>query len=394
MGTAARLRPRPAARRGVGLAVLGAALVAGACQLDELLRAPGSDAPSQLPGGGAAAVRLVFTVQPGTTASDAPFQPAVRVAAVDAGGTTVPSFAGTVTLTLAGNANGARLEGTTTRAAVQGVAEFPGVSVDDPGTGFRLAATGAGLEAATSAAFDVTRLPPDDLRIVSGNDQSDTVGATLRNPYVVRVIDGDGAPVAGIQVRWTAGAAGSVTPTASATDASGEASTVHTLGTAVGEYLVTASADGLPGHLVTFRSEARAGAATQLVFTQQPTDADRNETIQPPVRVTALDRFGNIATGFSATITMTITPGSGTPGGRLDGDRTRNPVGGVATFDDLRIRDAGLAYQLRATAPGGLLQDSAPFTVWLFTDDDDDDAAIGTLIPRPLDHHPAAGVAR
>jgi hypothetical protein len=150
----------------------------------------------------------------------------------------------------------------------------------------------------------------------------------------------------------------------SLTDEAGEAWAVHTLGTTAGAYSVIASTDVLPGQAVTFTSLAGPGTAAQLVFTQEPTNAVRQETITPPVRVTIQDRFGNTATDFTGTITMEIAPSTGTPGARLDGDRTKNPVAGVATFDGLRIRDSGLGYRLRATAAGGLLADSAPFHVW------------------------------
>jgi len=355
--------PSPARRR-LALLLLGAGLAGGACQLDELLRAPAPPGSSTEGPGPAVAARLAFTVQPGTTVTGAAIAPAVRVAAVDQDGNTVPSFTGSITVTLSTGSGAGTLTGTTSGSAAQGVADFPGLAVDQPGAGYRLVAAAAALAPAISDPFDVTRRLPALLAAVSGDGQSDTAGATLRDPYVVRVTDAEGVPLGGIEIRWTAGAGDNVAPTVSLTDEAGESRAVHTLGTTAGAYSVIASTDVLPGQAVTFTSLAGPGTAAQLVFTQEPTDAVRQETITPPVRVTIQDRFGNTVTDFTSTITMVIAPGTGTPGARLDGDRTKNPVAGVATFDGLRIRDFGLAYRLRATAAGDLLADSAPFNVW------------------------------
>jgi hypothetical protein len=361
----------PASRRWrgwlLGLALVGAGL-GNACQLDKLLRAP---APGE-DGSSSPAVRLLFGVQPATADLGVAITPAVEVTAVDASGAPVPSFVGTIVVGLSSNPGEGSLAGITTRAAVQGRAAFPDLSIDQPGTGYQLSASSGGLASATSDPFDVRSEPPSALAAVSGNGQTDTVAATLPSPYVVRVTDSRGDPVKAVEVRWAADASGgSVAPAVVVTDQAGEARTVHTLGTIVGQYSVTASVTALPGQAVTFTSAARAGAGAQLTFTQQPTDTKRGKRISPPVQVTVHDRFGNTATDFTTTVTMTIAPGTGTPGARLEGDRTRNPSAGVATFSDLKIDDIGFGYRLRASA-GGLTGDSAPFNVLLFDDDDDD----------------------
>jgi hypothetical protein len=358
--------------------------VAGACQLDELLRSS-EGAPDPGSSSNPTAVRLGFLVQPAGGTLGAIIAPAVRVAALDQNGVPVTSFSGTISITLSQNPGDATLQGTTTRSAFQGVAEFPDLAVNKAGNGYRLGASGNNLASATSSAFSILARVPADLEEVSGNDQTDTVGAALRSPYVIRVVDEDGAPLPGIQVAWNAGSSGgSVNPTTSVTGASGEAETVHTLGTVAGRYAVTAWIGELPGADVVFESRARAGRATQLAFTQEPSNTERNDEIRPPVEVTAYDQFGNVATDFTSTVTMSLVPGSGPPGARLEGDRTRAGNDGVATFDNLRIRDPGLGYRLRASAPGNLQKDSQVFHIWLTVgddddDDDDDDLLLGSL---------------
>src|SRR5207245_1302242 len=81
-------------------------------------------------------------------------------------------------------------------------------------------------------------------------------------------------------------------------------------------YTLTAAASGLaPGTSVTFN--VTAGAATQLVFTVQPSNATAGLAITPAVRVTAQDALGNTATGFTGTVTVAIgtNPGGGTLAG-------------------------------------------------------------------------------
>jgi hypothetical protein len=54
---------------------------------------------------------------------------------------------------------GAALSGTTTVAAVAGVATFADLSIDSAGTGYTLTATSGALIADVSAAFDITAGP-------------------------------------------------------------------------------------------------------------------------------------------------------------------------------------------------------------------------------------------
>jgi hypothetical protein len=341
-----------------------------ACHLDELLRAPPPPGQSEDGDGSSSnvtAVGLVFTVQPGSARRATAISPAIEVTAVDRSGNTAGAFTGEVRVSLADNPGNAQLAGNTTQQASGGRAQFTNLALNQAGVGYRLSARADGLVSATSAAFDVSQRPPSDLERVSGDDQTDTVLATL-DPYVIRVSDDAGEPVAGVEIRWEPDG-GSVSPPVSVTDALGEARTEHTLGPEAREYRVAASTPELPGRLITFTSQARAGAAALLVFTQQPTDTDRGRRIQPPVVVTATDQFGNTVTGYTTIVIMDIAPGTGTPGARLEGDRSRVPSNGSATFNDLKIDDIGFGYRLLATS-GALSVVSSPFNILLLGEDD------------------------
>ncbi|MGE0495481.1 MAG: hypothetical protein AB7S38_40120 [Vulcanimicrobiota bacterium] len=107
------------------------------------------------PGGsGGVPAQLAFTTQPARAAGQA-FNPNIMVEIRDINNIIVPDATNPVTLTLA-NAPGATLMGTTTVNAVNGVATFPGLSVDIVGTGYTLNASSPGLTGASSSAFNVT----------------------------------------------------------------------------------------------------------------------------------------------------------------------------------------------------------------------------------------------
>lgn len=108
----------------------------------------------------AAPARLAFTVQPHGAMVDSVLKPAVQVTALDTLGNVATSFAANVTVTLAANASGASLAGTTTVAAASGVATFADLSVNRAGTGYHLTASAGQLTGATSEAFDITAAPP------------------------------------------------------------------------------------------------------------------------------------------------------------------------------------------------------------------------------------------
>ncbi len=103
-------------------------------------------------------LHFVFTVQPTTTLPLATIQPPVRVAAVDALGNTVTGFTGSVTIAIGHNGGlllAGTLSGTKTVTAVNGVATFSDLSIDQPGNGYTLVVTGSSVTGAESGAFNI-----------------------------------------------------------------------------------------------------------------------------------------------------------------------------------------------------------------------------------------------
>ncbi|HYS60349.1 MAG TPA: hypothetical protein VEM27_07155, partial [Gemmatimonadales bacterium] len=103
----------------------------------------------------AAASRLVFTVQPTSTAAAATITPAVEVTAWDTFGNVATGFAGNVTLAIGSNPGRGTLGGTASVAAVAGVATFASLSINNAGVGYTLVAGAGGLAGATSVTFDI-----------------------------------------------------------------------------------------------------------------------------------------------------------------------------------------------------------------------------------------------
>ncbi len=79
----------------------------------------------------------------------------LTVTAEDSSGNVDTSFNGTVTVGLSSNPAVATLGGTLSVTAINGVATFSGLTLNEPGIGYTLAVTGSGLTTATTSAFNV-----------------------------------------------------------------------------------------------------------------------------------------------------------------------------------------------------------------------------------------------
>ncbi|HXO86284.1 MAG TPA: hypothetical protein VN803_12250 [Gemmatimonadales bacterium] len=106
----------------------------------------------------AQAAHLEFTVQPRTTLPLHQMTPAVQVTVKDETGSIVTNFNGPVTIAIGRNGGLlmlGTLAGTRTVNAVNGVATFPDLSIDQLGSGYTLVVSGANITGAESASFNV-----------------------------------------------------------------------------------------------------------------------------------------------------------------------------------------------------------------------------------------------
>jgi hypothetical protein len=99
---------------------------------------------------------LVFTQQPTTAATNVTITPSVTVEIRDAGGNLVNTATNNITLVFGTNPSAGTLAGTTTVAAVAGVATFNNLSINNVGTGYTLTASATGITTSTtSASFNI-----------------------------------------------------------------------------------------------------------------------------------------------------------------------------------------------------------------------------------------------
>src|SRR5437867_9912807 len=119
---------------------------------------------------------------------------AVEVRALDPAGNPGPCFTGSITVALGNNQGGSTLSGTTTTAAVNGVATFVDLSLNKTGTGYTLTASASGFSPGPSTAFDITPGTATQLAFIV--QPSNTVAGAAINPAVqVTALDPAGNPV-------------------------------------------------------------------------------------------------------------------------------------------------------------------------------------------------------
>ncbi len=138
-------RPFPGFWRAAVAAVLTATLAAG-CEM-ATLQNEGPPTPT----------RLTFSTEPEGAFAGQPISPGVAVTVLDSQGDTAYSSSASIQLEIltGTGSSAAKLNGTTQMAAVNGTANFSGVSIDSAGVGYRLVAVATGLGTAVSDSFDV-----------------------------------------------------------------------------------------------------------------------------------------------------------------------------------------------------------------------------------------------
>ncbi|HKB01089.1 MAG TPA: hypothetical protein VKD90_02670, partial [Gemmataceae bacterium] len=251
----------------------------------------------------AVGARLTFEQQPTGTLAGAPFRPAIRVSARDAFGNLVTTdTSDAVTVRLQNNPTGATLGGTTSARLVDGVATFPMLQINKPGSGFTLVAAAAGLPAAVSSPFSVAAVTRF---VVTASQPTTTAGTGLT--VTVRALDARGQVVANYagQVHFTSTDPQALLP-ADGTLTNGEGSFPVTLRTAGPRTIIIADL-GKPtvrGSLARSVTVTPAAvSALRATGLTAPTPAGQRQTLT----VAAVDAFGNINPGYRGTVTLTST---------------------------------------------------------------------------------------
>jgi hypothetical protein len=323
-----------------------------------------------------AATQVVFTTDPVTTAAGQTMA-AVVVQARDAFGNLDNTYVGDIALAISSNPGGGTLSGTTTATTgngklVGGVATFNDLSIDKSGTGYQLQASSGALATDLSQAFSITGGAVDHLTFTvapsSAQAGDGTVGGNISSPSirvtafdalgnVATGFDGPGNSVT-LALTPGTGTPGAVLGGTVTVDA---ASGVAVFATPIGVDKVgtgytlsaTTPVGGVTGATsATF--DITPFTATKLGFIVQPSNAQANVAIAPPVQVAAQDRFGNIVPTYSGSVTIVIGINAGGAGTVLTGGGATATLNGVATFSGLSINNTGNGYTLSASSSPAL----------------------------------------
>ncbi|MCP3140952.1 hypothetical protein [Pyxidicoccus xibeiensis] len=311
-----------------------------------------------------AATSLAFHRNPpNVVTAGAAITPDVQVSVRDGFNNVVTTSTASITISMSTNPGGSTLGGTRTVAAVDGVASFPGLTLNRVANNYRFAAASPGLTGTTSALFNVTAGPASQLAFTA-QPASVVSGATLATVRVT-VQDALGNPAA-TTASTVALALGNnpgnaaLGGTLSATTVSGVATfsnlTLDKVGTG---YTLVASSGTLPTTTST-GFNVTAGAAARLAFTVQPGDTPAGVAFNPAVQVSVQDANGNPVT---STASITLGLGNNPGGGTLAGTTVLGATGGVATFPGVSLARAGTGYTLTATATGLATATSTAFAV-------------------------------
>jgi hypothetical protein len=114
---------------------------------------------------------------------------------------------------------------------------------------------------------------------------------------------------------------------------------------------------------VSSATQVNKGTAVKLVFTVQPAGGTAGSAFDTQPLIAVEDAGGKVVTGYRGTLSLTITPGSGSAEARMLGGTTTSFKNGTVDFKTLSIDKAGVGYTL--TASSGNLESaiSAPFTI-------------------------------
>ncbi|HEY2806266.1 MAG TPA: hypothetical protein VGI92_10465 [Gemmatimonadales bacterium] len=300
-----------------------------------------------------ALAKLGYAQQPTNAQAAASIAPAVKVSGLDNFGNIVTTFTGNVVLALGANPGGSTLSGTLTVAAVNGVATFGNLSLNNQGIGYTVIATSGALAPDTSALFNIAGAGPKQL-FITQQPSSANPGQVITPAITVAIQDTFGNLVSSATNTVTAAilnnaGGGTLSGTLSVAAVNGIATfsnlSINNAGTG---YTLNFTSSGLVG-ATSSAFNIGSGAASTLKFGTQPPAA---ANFQTPFgfTVAATDAVGSVVTGFSGNITVAL--GSNPASGTLSGTATATAVNGVATFSGISIDNIGAGYTLSASASG------------------------------------------
>jgi plastocyanin len=283
----------------------------------------------------AAALKLIYGVQPSNVTAGVAVSPSIKVDVEDQFGNIVTANSSNVTLAVASGPGS--LSGTVTVAASGGVATFNNVKLDTAGN-YTLTASDGALTTATSSSFTVN--PAAASKVVYGVQPSNVTAGVADSPsIVVDVEDQFGNIVTTNSSNVTlvvASGPGSLSGTVTVAASSGVATFSNVKLDTAGNYTLTAS-DGALTTATSSSFTVNPAAASKVVYGVQPSNVTAGVADSPSIVVDVEDQFGNIATTNSSNVTLAVASGPGS----LSGTVTMAASSGVATFGSVKLDTAG-----------------------------------------------------
>jgi hypothetical protein len=320
------------------------------------------------------ATRLVYSIQPGDATAGVADSPSIVVNVEDASGNIVTGDSSNVTLSVASGPGSAN--GTLTVAARGGVATFSNVILDTAGS-YTLTASDGSLSSATSNSFGVS--PAAASKLVYTSQPSNVIAGGANSPsIVVAVEDQYGNVVTGDSSNVTLSVAsgpGSANGTLTVAARGGVATFSNVILDTSGTCTLRAS-DGSLTSATSNSVVVSPAAASKVVYMVQPSSVIVGDAVTPSIVVAVEDAYGNIDTGNSSNITLSVASGPGSVSGTL----TVASNGGEATFSNVILDTVG-TYALTASDGSLTSTISSSFTVsnGLFVVTNTNDSGAGSL---------------
>ncbi len=204
---------------------------------------------------------------------------------------------------------------------------------------------------------------PAEILIFEGNEQAGAIGTELDDPLVVRVVDAEDRPVAGVRVAFVLGAradGGDVTPDTAVTNADGLASSRWVLGGSAGQQEVDAEIVET-SLAVTFSADAERTSELTLERTSgNDQSAEPGDELAEPLVVRLVDEAGDGVAGRAVAWVVAIGEGAATPASSdTDADGfasttwTLGPEVGVQTLNAVVSGVGVVSFTATAVGDGG-----------------------------------------
>ncbi len=290
--------------------------------------------------------------------------PPVIVHVENAEGLLVGTDISKVSLQIVSGPSNATFGGTTAVNAVAGVATFSNLTFSTPGN-YQLVAFDGSLATDTSISFTVTG-PPAKL-VISQQPQSSVIAGQTMSSFTVSVRDSSGNLVTTdnsvVRLAISTGpTGGAIIGNATANAVNGTATfTGLAFDTAGTSYKLTASDAALTGATTSSFKVTPEITTARLFLAVNPTSSLVGKSLTG-ISIDVVDKFGNVITTDSSSVTLSIDSGPGD----LSGTMTVKASKGIALFTILTFSQAGtytlLATDAKFSSPSTVTNSTISFT--------------------------------